>query len=107
MKKMFNILIFLCLVTLALYDYGHAVPGRINFQGRLTDASNKPSAGLVNMRFRILDGSSSQIWPILPIPYEAQTVPVFNGVFSVQLGLIRSINDTTFSGDNTFLEVAV
>ena len=91
--------VFLSLATCRL-PLAYAAPGLINFQGRLTDSSNNPKTGPVNVQFRITSGSdgSGQLWS------EIQNgVPVTNGVFSVQVGAGTPIPDNVFNTDTTYL----
>src|SRR3989344_5683842 len=81
-----------------------AAPGLLNFQGRLTDNSNNPRTGSFNMQFRITSGSdgTGQLWS------ETQnSIPVSNGIFSVNVGASTPIPDTVFNTDTAYLEVTV
>jgi len=89
-----------------------AVPGFINFQGRLLDASKLPKNVPVSMIFRICDtlaGACSAIcqsgntclWT------ETQTVDVSNGIFAVQLGSFTELTAEVFSSASRYLEIKV
>lgn len=81
-----------------------AVPSLINFQGKLLDTNGNPRNGTYSMTFSIWDAASggSQLWS------ETQgSVPVSNGVFSVQLGAVSSIATSVFSGASTYLQVQI
>ena len=97
-------LAFLASGLLLLASPTHAVPGLLNFQGRLTDTSNNPRTGSFNMSFKITSGSdgSGVLWS------ETQnSVPVVNGIFSVNVGAATPIPDTLFNTDTTYLEMTV
>ena len=61
-----------------------SVPGRINYQGYLTDAASQPINSTVSIIFRLYDAQTggNQLWS------ETQSVSVGNGSFNVQLGSI-------------------
>ncbi|OGS07029.1 MAG: hypothetical protein A2270_06295 [Elusimicrobia bacterium RIFOXYA12_FULL_51_18] len=89
-----------------------AVPGFINFQGRLLDASKLPKNVPVSMIFRICDtlagdcsvtcqSGNSCLWT------ETQTVDVSNGIFAVQLGSFTELTSEVFSSAYRYLEIKV
>jgi hypothetical protein len=76
----------------------------MNFQGRLTDASNNPLSGPHDFKFQIFGSPSggSPIWS------ETQSaVPVANGVLAVQFGTGVPISSTVFVGADRWLEISV
>ncbi|MCX5793775.1 MAG: hypothetical protein NTY45_16380, partial [Elusimicrobia bacterium] len=79
-------------------------PGLINFQGRLTDASNNPLSGPHDFIFGIYDASSggAQLWT------ETQTgITVANGVLAVQLGAVTPITAPIFYAPAAYLQITV
>ncbi len=80
------------------------IPGLINFQGKLLDTSNNPKNGTFSMTFSIYNVATggSALWT------ETQpSVPVTNGVFSVQLGAVTAIPQSVFVSSPTYLEVDI
>lgn len=89
-----------------------AVPGLLNFQGRLLDSNKLPRNGDFLMSFKICNSLAATcsapcavgnacLWT------ESQTVTVTNGVFAVQLGAAAAIDGAVFSADTRYLEIAV
>ena len=89
-----------------------AVPGLVNFQGRLLDSNKLPRNGDFLMSFKICNSLAATcsapcavgnpcLWT------ENQTVTVTNGVFAVQLGAVSAIDGAVFSVDTRYLEIAV
>jgi hypothetical protein len=83
-----------------------AAPGKINYQGRLTDATGaaKPD-GQYNMKFRIYDAASGGTLLWSETRETTNRVTVTNGQFSVQLGAVTPITDSVFSANSTYFEV--
>ena len=107
-KNCFKIAILLGVVYFYTFasEFVFAVPGYINFQGRLLDANKNPKSGSFDMVFGIWDTGpgtgGSQLWT------ETRTgIQVTNGMFSVQLGAVTPITNTVFSADNTWLQIRV
>jgi len=102
-------------VITALLSWGAAyaaVPGLVNFQGRLLDSNKLPRNGDYLMSFKICNSLAATcsapcavgnpcLWT------ENQTVTVTNGVFAVQLGAVAAIDSGVFSTDARYLETAV
>lgn len=83
-----------------------AVPGRIRFQGRLTDANKTQRNGTFSMTFRICDSLAGSC--VSPLWTETQpSVQVTNGLFATRLGMINALSETIFTGDTTYLEIEV
>jgi hypothetical protein len=96
------------LVCFAFSAPAHAVttiPYKMNFQGRLTDASGNPmAAGTYNMKFRIYDASSAGTlkWSEQRANSASTGVTVTTGgLFSVQLGDVSSLPANIFSTTDT------
>lgn len=109
MKTMLNLTALLFLLQAAA---SAAVPGYINFQGRLLDPDKLPRNGSYTMTFKICDSLAATcsapcavgnacLWT------ESQNVTVTNGVFAVQLGAVSAIGGDVFSSDARYLDVAV
>jgi hypothetical protein len=102
---------FLLILTLASSvllssNQASAAPGKINYQGRLTDAAGaaKPD-GQYNMKFRIYDTLSggSVIWS--EVRETTSRVTVTNGQFNVQLGDVTPIPPSAFASDTRYFEI--
>ena len=97
-----------CLLGLAVVllasAAGAASPQRVSYQGKLTDAVGVPQNGQVAMKLRIYDAltSGNLVWGP-----EAQTVTVYNGLFSVYLGAVTPLPPSVFAGSSTYLELEV
>jgi 6-phosphogluconolactonase (cycloisomerase 2 family) len=75
------------------------VPYRVNFQGRLTNASgNIVANGSYNMQFRLYDTSSGGTLLWSETREAANRVEVTNGLFSIQLGSVTALSPTLFNG---------
>lgn len=84
----------------------HAAPGKINYQGRLTDATGVAKAdGQYNMKFRIYDAASGGTLLWSETRETTNRVTVTNGQFSVQLGAVTAITNSVFSADATYFEI--
>ncbi len=79
------------------------VPQKINFQGKLNDASGNPFEGTVTMQFNIYstETGGTALWS------ETQTVTVTGGIFSVILGSVNPIPYSVFSASERYLGVKV
>jgi len=78
------------------------IPGKINIQGYLTNASGTPITGSHNISFTIYRDGSPAWGP------ESQSVSVTNGLFSAVLGNTSTIGSSVFQNGTTFeLEVSV
>jgi hypothetical protein len=84
----------------------NAAPGKINYQGRLTDAAGtaKPD-GQYNMKFRIYDSASGGTLLWSETRETTNRVTVTNGQFNVRLGAVTTIPDSVFTSDTTYFEV--
>ncbi len=79
-------------------------PGLISYQGFLTDASDNPLNGTVDLQLSIYAAASggTALWT------ETQNnVPVSNGYFSILLGGSTPLDETVFSSPTRYLEIAV
>ena len=110
MKKIINLTLGLALFA-AIPAFA-AVPGLVNFQGRLLDTNKLPRNGDFLMSFKICNSLAATcsapcavgnacLWT------ESQTVTVVNGVFSAQLGAVAAIDGAVFASDSRYLEIAV
>ncbi len=74
------------------------VPYKMNFQGRLTDASGTPKPdGIYNIKFRIYNAASTVVWSEDHLVSATQGVTVTGGLFSVQLGSITPLDPALFN----------
>lgn len=103
MKKIYFAcgLLFLMLVSSAAASN----PGKMSYEGRLTDASGSPVTTARTVEFRIFDASSggTLVWGPESIP----VTPDSQGVFSVVLGNTSAITSDVFSGAARYLEITV
>ena len=85
------------------------VPYRMNFQGKLANASGVPlSSGTYNMKFRIFDATSggTELWAEQrAVSAGTGVVVTTGGLFSVQLGDVVSLPHTIFTNQNLYFEV--
>ncbi len=79
------------------------VPNLISYQGQLNDQAGVPVNGTVSFVFSIYDvpDGGTALWT------EGQTLPVSNGVFSVQLGAVQALSSSVFGADTLFLGIKV
>jgi hypothetical protein len=85
-------------------SWGASSPQRIGFQGKLLDTANNPRNGGFEMTFRIFDAptAGTELWSETQL-----SVPVNNGVFSVQLGGNVALTAGLFNSASAYLEVQV
>lgn len=78
-----------------------AVPGLINYQGKLTDANGDSLNGVYTMRFYLSrqETGGSFIWG------EQQVKTITNGIYNVQLGAVNTLNANLFDNEFLYLEV--
>ncbi|MFH1683737.1 MAG: hypothetical protein ABIA67_02510 [Candidatus Margulisiibacteriota bacterium] len=91
-------------VCLLAFPSFAAFPQQINYQGKLTDASNVPVAdGTLSIVFTIYDAASggSSLWT------ETQSVSTESGFFNVVLGSATSIGLDVFTGEASYLGIKV
>jgi hypothetical protein len=90
-------LVLILAVFLAAFSLGafaqETPPGRISYQGRLTDASGNPLSGSVTMTFRFYDDPTvgTLLWEETYDPAHPPQVPVPGGLYSVALGDARHL----------------
>ena len=94
-------------VLLLLFVAGTAtaqVPGQINFQGLLLDASGAPVNGLVDLDFALFDteAGGNALWTESHLD-----VDVIDGVYDVALGSTTAIDASVLSGSKVYLEIDV
>ncbi len=83
---------------------GATVPSTVSYQGRLTTSGGLPVAnGNYSITFRIYDDSTggNLFWQ------EVKSVPVSDGLFSVQLGQATPLDQSTLSMSNLFIATKV
>lgn len=97
----------LCLLLFSAGVLPAAVPGRISYQGHLTDNAGNPLTGSFDLTFRVYTDSvgGSSIYE------ETHTgVPVDSGLFAVLIGgksFIIPFDDNLFSGPDRYLSIQV
>lgn len=98
-------LVFSVLVLLAVTARALITSYQIPFQGKLlTPSTNLPVNGTVNLKFSFYNAPSGGT----AIFSETQnSVPVANGVFSVQIGTITALPSSLFAGTSVYLGVTV
>ncbi|SYZ74548.1 exported hypothetical protein [Candidatus Zixiibacteriota bacterium] len=92
--------VYLASVSLSFAD----VPGTMNYQGRLTNASGESVANNVySLRFTLYDAVSAGtvLWA------ETLSVTVTDGLFSVQLGAVHPLTATMFAAPDRWLGIGV
>ncbi len=80
------------------------VPGRMGFQGFLTDTGGSPLDGMVNLDLALYstDSGGTEFWA------ETQTdVIVSQGIFSIQLGAVSPLVPGDFDGSAIYLGIRV
>lgn len=82
-----------------------AVPGKMSYEGRLTDFSGNPITAAKVVEFKIYDADTAGdlIWG----PESYNITPDNQGVFSVLLGGISPITPAVFSGPARYLEISI
>ncbi|MFC1637555.1 beta strand repeat-containing protein [Candidatus Margulisiibacteriota bacterium] len=106
MKIILRVSIYLMLgVFLFISQVSAAVPTKINYEGRLMDASGNALSGSYNMRFSLTSDSagSNVVWG----PESHSSVDVSNGLFSVYLGSTTAITTAELTGATRYLKVEV
>jgi len=85
-----------------------SVPTRMNFQGKITDASGATLVnGSYNMRFKLYTASTGGTvqWSENRLVSAAAGVTVTNGIFSVQLGDVTTLPASLFNQADLYFEV--
>ena len=101
-KAVFYTITLIIPVLLLLSFSAWAVPGLINYQGKLTDPNGISLDGLYIMKFYLYDPESggSPLWN------EQQEIMVTNGIYNVELGITPFPSDL-FDNENLYLEVEI
>jgi hypothetical protein len=104
-----GILLFAAMIVGVLFvpaSTAFAAPGKINYQGRLADATGaaKPD-GQYNMKFRIYSAASGGTLLWSEVRETTNRITVTNGQFNVQLGSVTMIPDSVFASDATYFEI--
>ncbi len=78
-----------------------AVPPLISYQGQLNDQNGVPVNGTVSFIFSIYDVpmGGTALWT------EAQTIPVSDGIFNVQLGAVKALPTSIFNQNQLYLGI--
>jgi len=105
MKKGFYLTItIISSIVLLLSSSTLAVPGLINYQGKLTNTSGVPLDGFYNMRFNIYNVATggTSMWN-----EQQNNISVVDGFLSVHLGSATSFPPGLFDNDYLYLEIAI
>ena len=81
--------------------------GMLSYQGYLTDASDEPLTGDVDITFRLYDAPSGGAALWTEAHTNANAVPVDDGLFNVMLGSLTPISSTVWSSGASYLGVQV
>ena len=102
-KKEIILVIAGLMLTMFFAVAAGAVPGLINYQGRLTDSGGADLAGEYKLSFAFYDAvaAGTALWS------EEQTVRVENGIYQVSLGAVSPLTGNIFASDQLYLELAV
>ena len=94
------VILFVCLAS--SYVYGQSP--MINYQGKVTDSEGVPLAGSCSIQFSIYgqEAGGTALWTEMQ-----SSVTIQNGIFTVLLGNVTSIQSTVFNGDARWLGVKV
>ncbi len=100
-KKMFIVVFVGLILTIAVLSAN--VPNLIDYQGRLTDASENPLDGSYSIVFSIydVDTGGTALWS------ETQTIDVNEGLFQVILGSNTSLSEDLFDGSELWIGINV
>ena len=103
MKRNLSTLALAILMIIMMSMAAWAVPGLVNYQGKLTGVDGMPLGGSYDMRFYIYDAGigGSSLWN------ETQTVQVNAGIYEVKLGNVTTFPDDLFNGDIRYLEIII
>jgi hypothetical protein len=87
-------------------EAAQTVPYKINFQGRLADASGNAKAnGQYNMTFRLYADASGGAAVWTEVREQTNRVAVTNGQFNVQLGDVTALSPSILSDSTLFFEI--
>jgi hypothetical protein len=85
----FTLLITLLITFLVVISTAHAsIPEKINYQGYLTDPQGSPIDDTITLTFSIYPNTTDET----PLWTETQSVTVTDGIFSVNLGDVTTLN---------------
>ena len=103
MSNKFSVFTTLFCAVLFQYSIASAVPGMINFQGRLTNGAAAVADGDYRMEFVLFDAmeEGSALWS------EVQNVNVKNGIYTVQLGASTPLDVADFDPEEVYLEISI
>jgi len=101
MKAMLTLILVIAFCSIAMAD----VPTEINYQGKLTNSTGEPIDTIVDIAFSICVDTSAGA---LCVWGETHTdVEIVEGLFSVKLGSVVSIEPDVFLDDNRWLHVSI
>lgn len=102
-KRNLSTLVLAMLMITMMSMSAWAVPGLVNYQGKLTDGDGIPLDDGYDMHFYIYDDITvgNALW------HETQTVQVNAGIYEVKLGSVTAFPDDLFYGNYLYLEIIV
>ena len=102
-KRSLSAVVLVALLTVMLSFPAWAVPGLINYQGKLTDSGGNALNGTFSMTFLIYSANigGTALWN------ETQSVQVIDGIYSIELGSVSSFPADLFDSDALYLEVVI
>jgi len=103
LRKTFLAGLFILLCTTFSMNIFAEVPHLINYQGKLTDASDNPLDGTYTVIFKIYNSAAggTSLWQ------ETKSVSVKDGIFNVFLGSTTPLTTTIFNGNDKYLSIKV
>jgi len=101
-RSLFTLGLVALLTVMAAFP-AWAVPGLINYQGKLTDSGGNPLNGVFSITFHLYNVSSggSSLWN------ETQSVQVIDGIYGIELGSVSPFPADLFDSDALYLEVII
>ena len=102
-RKSLEIIAVVVFMVCLIITPAWAVPGVINYQGKLTNTSDCVLTGDYQIHFSLYcaETGGTASWG------EEQSVSVDQGIFSVPLGKVTPLPVSLFDGDNLYLEMAI
>jgi len=103
-RKLFETIALVAFIACLISASAWAVPGVINYQGRLTNNSDCVLSGDYQIWFFLYNNAGNggtALWD------EVQNVPVDQGIFSVLLGKVTPFPAGLFDNDSLYMEVVI
>ena len=107
-REILSFVLLLSLLSLPQFPASAAISQSLNYQGKLADSSGNPLSGTYDFMFRFCaDPACATMLYKEKWDANTQSVPVINGVYSVQIGSFTAIPPVVFNGPPVYLEVSV